>query len=94
MAGPLFRLLISSRSVNKHGRHRQLLFLIRFIWPSGFRGEDIKKSTNQKQELPMAAMLVNVPEPNEQSLEKTFHRCFLQSFTSSGKWVSEEKIKM
>jgi hypothetical protein len=26
-----------------------------FIWPSGFRGEDLKKSVNQKQELPMAA---------------------------------------
>jgi hypothetical protein len=23
----------------------------RFIWPSGFRGEDFKKSANQKQEL-------------------------------------------
>jgi hypothetical protein len=67
--------------------------MCRFIWPSGFR-EDIKKSTNQKQELPMAAMIVNVPEPNEQSFVKTFHRCFLQSFTSSGKGVSEEKIKM
>jgi hypothetical protein len=31
----------------------------RFIWPSGFRGEDFKKSANQKQELPMAAMFVN-----------------------------------
>jgi hypothetical protein len=30
----------------------------RFIWPSGFRG-DLKKSTNQKQELPVAAMFVN-----------------------------------
>ena len=30
----------------------------RFIWPSGFR-EDFLKSANQKQELPMAAMLVN-----------------------------------
>jgi hypothetical protein len=30
----------------------------RFIWLSGFR-EDLKKSTNQKQELPMAAMFVN-----------------------------------
>jgi hypothetical protein len=30
----------------------------RFIWPSGF-GEDLKKSTNQKQELPVAAMYVN-----------------------------------
>jgi hypothetical protein len=24
-----------------------------FIWPSGFRGEDLKKSANQKQELPI-----------------------------------------
>jgi hypothetical protein len=31
----------------------------RFIWPSSFRGEDLKKSANQKQELPMAAMFVN-----------------------------------
>jgi hypothetical protein len=28
----------------------------RFIWPSGFRGVDLKKSVNQKQELPVAAM--------------------------------------
>jgi hypothetical protein len=40
----------------------------RFIWPSGFRGEDLKKSTNQKQELPMAAMFVNGSQLNEQSL--------------------------
>ena len=31
----------------------------RFIWQSSFRGEDFKKSTNQKQELSMAAMFVN-----------------------------------
>jgi hypothetical protein len=30
-----------------------------FIWPSGFRGEDFLKSTNQKQELLVAAMFVN-----------------------------------
>jgi hypothetical protein len=29
-----------------------------FIWPSGFRGEDLKKSANQKQELPVASCLV------------------------------------
>jgi hypothetical protein len=56
----------------------------RFIWLSGFRGEDLKKSANQKQELPMAAMFVNGSEQNEQSLERTFHRCFLISFTSFG----------
>jgi hypothetical protein len=38
-----------------------------FIWPSGFR-EDFFKSTNQKQELPMAAIFVNESELNEQSL--------------------------
>jgi hypothetical protein len=30
-----------------------------FIWPSGFRREDLKKTANQKQELPMVAMFVN-----------------------------------
>jgi hypothetical protein len=30
-----------------------------FIWPSSFRGEDLKKSANQKQELPVAAMFGN-----------------------------------
>jgi hypothetical protein len=32
-------------------------FLI--IWPSSFRGEEFKKSANQKQELPVVAMFVN-----------------------------------
>jgi hypothetical protein len=40
----------------------------RFNWPSGFRGEDFFKSTNQKQELPMAAMFVDGSGQNEQSL--------------------------
>jgi hypothetical protein len=47
----------------------------RSIWPSGFRREDFKKSANQKQELPMVAMFVNGSGQNEQSLERTFHRC-------------------
>jgi hypothetical protein len=40
----------------------------RFIWPSGFRGENLFKSANQKQELPMVAMFVKGSELNEQSL--------------------------
>jgi hypothetical protein len=40
----------------------------RIIWPSGFRGEEFKKSANQKQESPMVAMFVNGSEWNEQSL--------------------------
>ena len=66
----------------------------RFIGTSGFRGEDLKKSANQKKKLPMAAMFVNGSEQNEQSLERTFHRCCLPSITSFDWGVSEEKIKM
>ena len=64
----------------------------RSIWPRCFRVEDFQKSTNQKQELPVAAMFVNGSEQNEQSLQRTFHRCFLPSFGSFGKAVSEDKI--
>ena len=64
----------------------------RFIWPSGFRGEDFFKQANQKQELPMAAMLINRSELNEQTLQRTFHGCFLPSFGSFGKAASEEMI--
>jgi hypothetical protein len=32
---------------------------LEFIWPSGFRDEDLKISANQKQEMPVAAMFVN-----------------------------------
>jgi hypothetical protein len=66
----------------------------RFIWSSGFRGEDFLKSANKKQELPMAAMFVNGSGQTEQSIERTFHRCFLPSFTSFGRAVLKKKIKM
>ena len=64
----------------------------RFIWQSGFRGEDFQKSTNQEQELPVAAMFINKSEQIEQSLQRTFHRCFLPSFGSFGQAVSWENI--
>ena len=35
-----------------------------------------QKSTNQKQGLPMVVMFVKGSGQNEQSLQKTFHRCF------------------
>ena len=63
-----------------------------FIWSSGFREEDFFKSANQKQELLVVAMFVNGLGQNEQSLLRTFHRCFLPSFSSFGIAVSEEKI--
>ena len=64
----------------------------RFIWQSGFRGEDFQKSTNQKQELPVAAMFINKSGRNQQSLQRTYQGCFLSSFDSFGQAVSEEKI--
>ena len=63
----------------------------RFIWPNSFR-EEFKKSANQKQESLVVAMFVNRSGWNEQSLQRTFHRCFLPSFSSFGQAVSEERI--
>jgi hypothetical protein len=40
----------------------------RFIWQYGFRGEESKKSANQKQESPVAAMFANRSGRNEQTL--------------------------
>jgi hypothetical protein len=45
--------------------------MFRLIWPSGFRGGDLKNLANQKQELPVAAMFVNGSGQNVQSLERT-----------------------
>ena len=45
-----------------------------------------------KQELPVVAMFVNGSRRNEQSLYRTYHRCFLPCFGSFVHAVSEEKI--
>jgi hypothetical protein len=50
-----------------------------------------KKSTNQKEELPVAAVINTGWGRNVQSLLRTFNRCFLPSFDSFGFAVSEEK---
>jgi hypothetical protein len=57
-----------------------------------FQRRRFKKSSYQKQELPVAAMFVNGSGRNEQSLLRTFHRCFLPNFSSFGKAVSKKKI--
>jgi hypothetical protein len=41
--------------------------------------------------LSMVAIFVNGSGRNEQSQQRTFHRCFLPSFGSFGQTVSEEK---
>ena len=71
--------------VNESGRNEQSLYrnCHRCFLPSfgsfdhAVSEEIKKKSANQKQELPMAAMFVIGSEQNGQSLERTFHRCSL-----------------
>ena len=65
----------------------------RFIWPSGFGGDDFYKLANQKQELPVAAMFINRSRQNEHSLERTFHTCFLPSFSSFGWEFQRRRLK-
>ena len=67
-------------------------YFLQLIWPSSFRREDFQKLTNQKQESRVVAMFVNGSGQNEQSLQRTAHRCFLPSVGSFGQAVSEEKI--
>jgi Zn-finger protein len=73
--GPLSRLLIPSWSVNKHGHHRRLLFLIGWF----------KKSFSSKNCLWRPCLLT------DQNGMSNSHRCFLPSFGSFGQVVSEEK---
>ena len=42
----------------------------RFIWPSGFRGEDLQKSANQKQDLHVTPMFVTGSGPNVQGVSE------------------------
>ena len=86
--------------VNRSGQNQQSLqrtFHRRFPPNFGSFGQTVsvkifQKSTNQKQELPVVAMFVNGSGRNEQSLQRTFHRCFLPSFGSFDQVVTEEKI--
>ena len=82
--------------VNGSGRNEQTLyrtFLPSFASFSKAVSEEkiFKKSTNQKQELSVAAMFVNGSGRNEQSLQRTLQRCFQRSYGSFGQMVSEKK---
>ena len=77
---------------NEYSLQRTATTKFLIIWPSGFRGEEFLKSANQIQESPVVAMFVNGSARNEQSLQRTFHRCFLPSFGLFGQTVSEQKI--
>ena len=62
-----------------------------FIWPSGFRGEDFQKSTNQKQELPVAAILL-MNRDEMSNLIEDLPRMLPTKFRFIWQAVSEEKI--
>jgi len=49
-------------------------------------------SIDAAYQVSVVAMFVNGSGRNKQSLQRTFHRCFLPSFASFGQVVSEEKI--
>jgi hypothetical protein len=44
----------------------------RFIWQNGFRGENFKKSANQKQESPVVAMFANESGRNGPSIDASY----------------------
>ena len=64
----------------------------RFIWPSGFRGDNFLEINQSETRIACGAMFVNGLKLNEQSLYRTFHGCFLPNFDSFGQAVTEEKI--
>jgi hypothetical protein len=76
---------------NKHGYHRNLVGII-YGMSSIKIAHFVLIGANQKQESPVAVMFVIGSGRNEQSLQRTFHRCFLPDFGSFGQAVSEEKI--
>jgi hypothetical protein len=64
----------------------------RFIWLSGLRGEDFLEINQSETRIVCGRrLLVNGSGRNEQSLQRTFQRCYLLSYGSFGQMVSEEK---
>ena len=59
-----------------------------------FQRRRFKKIGQSGTRIAYGGHIVNGSGQNEQPLERTFHRCFLPSFTSFGWRISEEKIKM
>ena len=60
----------------------------RFIWQSGFRGEDFLEINQSETRIVCGGHGLG---RNEQSQQRTFHRCFLPSFGSFSQTASEEK---
>ena len=85
---PVVAMFVNGLELNQHSLQRtfQGCFLPSFdsIGQAVSEEKIFQKSTNQKQELPVVAMFVNRSGRYEQSLQRTFHRCFLPSFRSIG----------
>ena len=65
----------------------------RFIWTSGFRGEDFLKSANQKQELPVAAMFVNGSRQNEHLYKGPSIDASYQVSVHLAEWFQRRRLK-
>ena len=63
-----------------------------FIQVSGFRRRRFFINRPIRQELLVAAMFIHGSGRNQESLQRTFHRCFLSSVIAFGQVVSEENI--
>jgi hypothetical protein len=69
MTAPIYFLSQISVSIDLNSEKLQnTSFQNGFKFPASTREENLKKSSNQKQELPVAAMFVNESEQNEHSL--------------------------
>ena len=92
---PMAAMFVNESSRNEQSLQRtfHICFLPRFVSFGQAVSEKIfQNSTNQKQELPVAAMFFNGSELNEKPSQRTFQGCFLPSFDSFGQAISEEKI--
>ena len=65
----------------------------KFIWQSGFRGEDFQKSTNQKQELPVVSMFDNESGQNVQSYRGPSIDASYQVSVHLTKWFQRKRLK-
>ena len=90
----MMAMFVNGSELNEHSLQRscQGCFLPSFgsFGKAASEEKIFQKSTNQKQELTVAAMFANGSDLNEQSLQRTFQGCFLPCFDSFGQAVSED----
>ena len=75
------------------GLPRMLPAKFKFIWPSGFRGEDFfRNQPIRNKNCLWWPCFINGSKLNEHSQQRAFHTSFLPSFNSFGQAVSEQMI--